>query len=76
MIERAADGPSDAAQEIHATPVALSSRRFAPAGFSWVFCRAARKLLTVPFKSMFLGAADAPGEASLAAQRGSNFLCM
>jgi hypothetical protein len=37
MIERAANGPSDAAQEIHATPVSLSSRRFAPAGFSWVF---------------------------------------
>jgi len=34
------------------------------------------KLLTVPFKSMLLGAADAPDEASLAAQRRSNLLCM
>ena len=34
------------------------------------------KLLTVPFKSMLLGAADAPYEASLAAQRLSNLLCM
>lgn len=75
MIERAANGPSDAAQEIHATPVSLSSRRFA-GGLFLGLCRAARKLLTVPFKSMFLGAADAPDEASLAAQRCSNFLCM
>ena len=34
------------------------------------------KLLTVLFKSMLLGAADAPDEASLAAQRRSNLLCM
>jgi hypothetical protein len=44
-------------------------------GFS--FAAAGRgKLLTVPFKSMFLGAADALDKASLAAQRCSSFLCM
>jgi len=32
------------------------------------------KLLTVRFKVMFLGAADATGEANLAAQRRSDFL--
>jgi hypothetical protein len=30
-----------------------------PAGFSWVFVARRGKLLTVPFKSMLLGAADA-----------------
>jgi hypothetical protein len=34
------------------------------------------KLLIVPFKSVLLGAADATGEANLAAHRCSNFLCM
>jgi len=44
-------------------------------GFS--FAAAGRgKLLTVPFKSMLLGATDAPDKASLAAQRCSSFLCM
>ena len=44
-------------------------------GFS--FAAAGRgKLLTAPFKSMLLGAADALDKASLAAQRCSNFLCM
>jgi hypothetical protein len=33
------------------------------------------KLLTVPFKSMLLGAADVPDEASLAAHRYSKLLC-
>jgi hypothetical protein len=44
------------------------------AGFS--FAVAGRgKLLTVPFKSMLLGAADALDKASLAAHRCSNLLC-
>jgi hypothetical protein len=44
-------------------------------GFS--FAAAGRgKLLTAPFKSMLLGAADVLDKASLAAQRCSTFLCM
>jgi hypothetical protein len=43
-------------------------------GFSLAFARRG-KLLTVPSKPVLLGAADATGEANLAAHRCSNFLC-
>ena len=41
---------------------------FNPAGFSFAFAGRG-ELLTVPFKLMHLGAADATSEASLAAHR-------
>jgi hypothetical protein len=41
-------------------------------GFFFCYCRARQALLTVPFKSMLLGSADAPDEASLAAHRCSD----
>jgi len=44
------------------------------AGFSFAFAGRG-KFLRVPFKPMLLGAADATGEANLAAHRCSNFLC-
>jgi len=75
MIERAVNGPSDAAQDSRNSGFAIEPP-LRTGGLFLDLCRAARKLLTVPFKSMFLGAAGVPDEASLAAQRCSNFLCM
>jgi hypothetical protein len=43
------------------------------ADFSFAFA-GRDKLLTVAFKAVFLGAADATGETNLAAHRRSNFL--
>jgi hypothetical protein len=42
-------------------------------GFAFAFAGRGQ-LATVPFESVYLGAADAAGEANLAAHRCSNFL--
>jgi hypothetical protein len=46
---------------------------FNSAGFSFAFAGRG-ELLTAPFKSVLLGAADATDETNLAAHRCSNFL--
>jgi hypothetical protein len=52
----------------------LTKRAYSTQRIFLLLLRGRGKLLTVAFKAVFLGAADATGETNLAAHRRSNFL--